>query len=439
MPELSDADSFQFIKHYIKNYHQKPSWYAASYYDACKVALEAIKKSGIHDAAIGKKRMDIKDALQSMYHLDYAVKGVMGYHFFNQHGDIQMPMKVAKYKKQSLIPGFYEYCLDLKNEYNQDIGKQVLKGDKIIIDQLKMNKTQIVYTGITINHINELNISQQTCMFDFHIWFKYQNDFDPAQIVFENAVEPIKLEKPVVKKIEKNISICSFHLLGTFKQDFDFRSYPFDHQQLAIVYRHKTLTNQQLKLIVDRVDHQLTSDEFIKETNKLNRTKGWELLEEDVYPDIKTYELQTGINKESSFSLIHYKASIKRIHMSGMIRHFYPIVTMIMISCLVIFLPHQKILIKMIIISAILVANAIYHINVYGLFNTAYITAMEYIHIGFYMIIVYIAFASVFLYSFHQKKSQKVIRILSLTIRLLYFFLLVCLGYMVMKMGALWG
>jgi ABC-type branched-subunit amino acid transport system substrate-binding protein len=393
MSELSEADNIQFLKRYNKTYQKKPSWYAATYYDACKVAVEAIKKSGIHNAAIGKKRMDIKDALQSMYHQDYAIKGVMGYHFFNEYGDVQLPVKVAEYKNQSLVPAFAEYFIDLSKEPEQDMGHKILQGDKIIIDQLKMNKAQIVYSGLSINKITEINVVRQTCTFDFYIWFKFQHDFDPGSIVFENAVQPIHLEKPVIEKKENGINLCLFQITGTFKQYFDLRAFPFDHQQLAIVYRHKTFNDHQLKLVVDPDNPQLSSEA----PDKLRLTTGWELLDELVQPDIKIHELQTGINREISYSLIHYNASIKRVHLSGVIRHFFPIVVMALISCIVIFLPGHKIMLKMVILSAIMIANAVYHMNVYVNLNVAYITAIEYIYIGFYIFLLFIALILFFL------------------------------------------
>jgi len=435
MPELSDTDGMQFLKNFLKTYHRQPTWYAASYYDATMVAIEAIKKAGIHDAAIGKKRMDIKDALQSMYHSDYAVKGAMGYHFFNHHGDIQTAVKVGSFLKQNIYPEFSEYDLDITKKHDPDMSKKILNGDKMIIDELVMNKTQVVYTGISVNQIRDLDTVKQTCTYDFFIWFRYKGSFDPKNIIFENAVQPVQLDKPIIEK-KGDMTICSFHIACAFKQDFNFRAYPFDQQQLTINYRHKTLTDNHLKLVVDKTYHPLSPDKQKIDHQKLNTISGWELKGEYLYPDIETLELKTGftqssgINRDVSYSLINYKACIKRVHLSGVFRHFIPILALNLLSCIVLFLPYQRIVSKVIVLSAIVIANAIYHINIYMALDKTYITVLEYCYIGFYFVLIYIVLTSVLMYYFHTQRSPKITKVVSILLKSIYFILVAGLGYL---------
>ncbi|KPA14191.1 membrane protein containing Extracellular ligand-binding receptor domain protein [Candidatus Magnetomorum sp. HK-1] len=435
MSELSDTDGVHFLKHYLQTYQRKPSWFAASYYDACKLAIEAIKKSGIQDAAIGKKRMDIKDALQSMYHIDYAVKGAMGHHFFNHNGDIQAPIKVGKYHKQAFIPDYCDYRIDTDNTHSHDMGAQIINGEKIIIDGLKMNKAQVVYTGISVNKINNLNIKKKTCTYDFFIWFKYKDAFDPSNIIFENAVNPIKLENPVLEK-KDDVKICSFHIVADFKQNFNFRAYPFDYQVLEINYRHKTLIDDKLILVIDR-DHQKLAYDENKKNKKLDISSGWNLIGEYLYQDIVTHESRTNskkssvLSKEASYSQVNYRTRVKRVNLSGVVRNFFPIIAMILLSTLIMFLPRQKIAIKMILISAVLISNAVYHVSFFSALNaTTYITAIEYIHIGFYFVLIYISLASVILYYLHTKKSQKPIFYLHFISGFFYVCIMIGLGYL---------
>jgi len=435
MSELSDKDGIHFLKHFLKTYQRKPSWLAASYYDACKLAIEAIKKSGIHDAAIGKKRMDIKDALQSMSHLDYAVKGAMGYHFFNHHGDVQAPIKVGTFHNHTLIPDYCEYRIDTKNEYSQNIGAQIINGEKFIIDGLKMNKAKIVYTGISVNKIKNLNIKKKTCTFDFFIWFKYKEKFDPSNIIFENALQPVKFENPVIEK-KNNITTCSFHIIADFIQNFDFRAYPFDSQILEINYRHNNLVDDKLIFVIDQDHKKLPINKSEQKVEKLNIKTGWNLIGEYLFNDILTHESKafrsssSRTSKELSYSQVNYRNCIKRVNFSGVLRNFFPIILMIFLSGLVMFLPGSKIGIKIILISSILIANSVYHISLFSTLNVkTYITVMEYIHIGFYIVLIYTALTSIFLYYLHRKNVQKSYIYAHFIAGFLFFSILVGWGY----------
>ena len=436
MNELTDETGIQFINHYVKTFHKSPTWFAASYYDACKLACEAIKKSGISNDAIGKKRIYIKDALQSMYHVDYAVKGTLGYIFFNQHGDVQAPIKVGTYDKQNFIPAFAEYQLEKQNTPSQDLGKKIIAGEKLIIDDLVFHKTQIIYTGISVHQIDNLDIKKQTCRFDFFIWFKYKGMFDPENIVFENAIQPIHLEKPVIETID-NINIRSYHVVAEFKHNFDFRAYPFDKQHLSIIYHHKTQPHDNLIFVIDR--NKLPSSKSSDPTNmiKLHANTEWTIINDLMFQNIMTHESRIGHNKKSgiqtnaTYSQIKYSAQIKRLGLNAELRVFFPIITLTLILSIILFLPDQRLGVQLIIITGALITNAIYHIHFLATINTQVITAIEYIHIGLYGAVIYLVFYLILLYYLKKNTSFQSMKGLRRTMGIIFFCSLIGLGLFV--------
>ena len=57
------------------------------------------------------------------------------------------------------------------------------------------NLVNVVYTGITVHEITDFNEKDFTVSLDFTLWFWYKDIDDPQDIIFLNAVEPIKLLK----------------------------------------------------------------------------------------------------------------------------------------------------------------------------------------------------------------------------------------------------
>jgi len=399
IPELSDKDGIRFNNQYKKAYHNLPSWHAASYYDATKLAVEAIKKSGIGHVTIGKKRMNIKDALQSMYHFDYAVKGISGHLYFNNSGDCEAPLKVGKYEKQVFTPTFTEYRLDTNRMTTQNMGARILQGEILVIDDIEMSEKQIVFSGISMNKIENLNIQNQTCTFDFYIWFKYQDEFDPSKIVFENAVHPIMLEDAIIEK-NNETTTCTFHVVADFKHSFDFRRYPFDRQLLQINFRHTHLIEEKLKFVMD----QIHNDTKKPKQAKLDINTGWEIQDEYMYSDIASHESSPGNLNLKSYSQMNYRTLMKRSQPGSVFRRIIPVAVILALSILVILISHQKMLFKIILVSGLFVTNALYHIHCMLTLKTEYLTAMEFIHIGLYILLAYIVL-NVFLFQFLQKKQ----------------------------------
>ena len=433
MSDLSDKTGIEFLNNYLTAYSEMPTWIAASHYDAAHLLTQAIKKAGIHNTAIGKQRMNIKDALQTMFHIDYAVKGTLGHFYFNNDGDVKAPVEAAKLYKQTFIPTFSQYRLNLDKNLSNDMGTQIIKGEKIVIDDIIMNKTQIVYTGIHVNKIENLNIIKQFCTFDFFIWFKYKGLFKPENIIFENALSPIKLEKPVIEKYS-DINICSFHVKADFQNYFNFRNYPFDDQILKINYRHKTKTDDKLIFVIDRENKKIPLDKSKITDPKINLSTGWKLDKEYIFQDIMTHESRIGtkqsdIKTDAQYSKVNYRVRINRTEWSSIIRKFFPVCAIFILIIIIRFLPPHNINIKIITIVGGLITNAIYHINFISTHNIVYLTTIDYIYIGLYIVLIFTAINSVFFYILHTKNAQKMIKYLRIATGIIYVFIVSGIGY----------
>lgn len=56
----------------------------------------------------------------------------------------------------------------------------------------------MVYTGIHLNKLQAIDEKVRTFQADFDLWFRYSGELDTENIVFPDAVTPIRLAKPTI-------------------------------------------------------------------------------------------------------------------------------------------------------------------------------------------------------------------------------------------------
>jgi ABC-type branched-subunit amino acid transport system substrate-binding protein len=77
--DLGDARVDAFVRRFERSYKRRPNWIAAGTYDAMRLALEALKRSG-------PGRTRILEALRGISGPDIAFHGLSGPLFFDQGG-----------------------------------------------------------------------------------------------------------------------------------------------------------------------------------------------------------------------------------------------------------------------------------------------------------------------------------------------------------------
>ncbi len=192
MPETGMTEGLAFISDFFEKYDEVPGWVNACYHDAVHVALEAIKNAGIKGKGhIREDRRNIRKALENFYSEKNAVRGVTGYIYFDEHGDLKRPYAMGFYERQKLLPALSQYSQISAIDSIDNVPQKVLDSELIVIDGIFMYNINVVYAGIDIIEVS-VNRSEYTA--DFYLWFLYAGDFDDTNIEFRNSVHPVKLE-----------------------------------------------------------------------------------------------------------------------------------------------------------------------------------------------------------------------------------------------------
>jgi len=406
--DLANEKAQVFRREFVQRYNEEPSWVAAGYYDAMSVALHAIRNSGItyKQKYLKYDRIKIRDFLSSMTSIDNGYEGVNGTINFNVDGDFDKPLAVGVYSNQKLVSTLTQYQLITDLNTVDNIFKEILEGTIILIDGKFMNKTKLVYSGIDINSISDLNVSKSTCVIDFYLWFRFEDEFDDTNIEFVNAANPIKLGKPIIEDKLGNLTTRAYRIKAPFKVDFRFQEYPFDTQILRIQFRHITQTRDKLIYISDILGMRLQGKKKKKNFHSLS---GWItdniMFFQNIITNNSTLGVQKFFNSQNTIKYSQFNAAIqiKRQVVSFLIKNLILIFVMIIISYLTYFIPPDQFSIRISIGMSTLLTTAFSHIKLSANLPVGYLLAIEHAFFGVYVMAALSIVTSVFIYKAYQK------------------------------------
>lgn len=373
LTDIANEKAEIFRQKFLKKYEDEPSWIAACYYDTAIVAAEAIRKIGVFGKErIRRDRRELRLSLMSINTMEDAVKGVTGYIYFDKNRDARAPfLPVVIYKNQRLFPAYSQY--QPGHGIGDDSLKNVLEGEIIVLEEKVMNKTDVVYAGIDVDEISNLDMKRSKYTADFHVWFQYKGNFDPSDIIFLDTVKPVKLGNLVVDRKKDNITFQSYHVKTDFKNDFDFHAYPFDEQYLHIRFRHARRTR-------DKLIYTPGTSESGKKTTYLDPLIGWGVKDTRFYQDIITMESRDFFDSQNNISYSQFNAEI-RIRRNGsdlILRYFLPLAVIVLALFMAYFIPYRRFGTRLWVIMLSLTANSFYHRQLLADIKADYWSIAEY-------------------------------------------------------------
>ena len=264
--DSANKQALQFKEIYQTTYEgEVADWQTAFAYDAVMMLIYAIKNAGISGTNLVEDRQKLRDYLANLTHIDKAIEGVAGFNYFDEHGDAQKPVSIGVYKNGALISALTQFrdvpnLSDISNLQAAHRDKRVLlMGDKY------MYKTHVVYTGIKINEISEVDLTTLTYALDFYLWFRFQGTINPQNLEFWNAVKPIQLGEPIEEEVEGHMNYRLYHVKGRFKTNFLSKSNLFGLHMFGVSFLHRKLPRYNLIYVRDALGMALfTKDSLVE-------------------------------------------------------------------------------------------------------------------------------------------------------------------------------
>jgi potassium efflux system protein len=240
-------------------------WGAAFAYDAIMMLVDALKKADISGTktTLVEDRQKLRDYLASLTHVDKAIEGIAGFNYFDEHGTAQKPIFMGVYKKGLLISAFTQFQ-DVPNLSDISYLKKTTHDEPLLLMGNKHQyKTHVVYTGLKVNKISDVDLTSLTYTLDFYLWFRFKGSINPENLDFLNSVKPIELGEPIEKIVEGDINYRLYHVNGRFKGNFMPKYRLFGLHIFGVSFRHRQLPRYHLIYVMDSLGMALFSKDAL--------------------------------------------------------------------------------------------------------------------------------------------------------------------------------
>jgi branched-chain amino acid transport system substrate-binding protein len=401
--DISNRKARQFTKTFIRRFGREPDDMVATHYDAAAIAVEAIRKAKI-EIDVAQSRKNIRNQLSSFRTIETAHKGITGRIFFDEHGNVVKPFPIGVYSHGRLISAPTQLGPIVNLDTIVDLQKELAEGNIIPIDDLFVYRTMVIYTGIDINEISNINPRNETFTADFYLWFRHRGYLDYSKIEFLNAVEDLRLrDEPIMEMTVQNTTYRAYRIKGDFNEEFIFRDYPFDSQTLSIRFRHKKFNSERLVFVTDDIGMQRyggrTPAERLKEYSGLSKAAPWHLQDILVFSDIGAADSTLGnpgmfhatADTAISYSRFNVVTEIERNAKSYVLKNLMPLFIVVLLGYIMLFVsPEGPPFVARMSLGVIALLTAVFlRLEAAGqLPNIGYLVALDYMYFAVYVLIL---------------------------------------------------
>lgn len=307
----------RFSQTYADKYDEKPDWMAAFAFDSALAVVRAMAGADISgDEDIVEVRRKIRDRLSQMTSIDHAVKGVTGPNYFRAEGDSARPISIGVYKNNEIISAMTQLQPVPDIHEIRDFKEDILSRRILLFDGRYMFKTNVVYTGIKVNEIKDVDPKAMTCRLGFDIWFRYRGDIDMGSIEFLNAVEPVSLGKPLAEKINGELVSRRYRVEGLFRSEFVATSDAFGYHNIGVKFRHRAYNRENMIFVTDILGMGLSDPDaylrIMKTEGVPGPDTGWsvagvrffnDIFSQSMMGDVEYLDATPGVEEFSRFNL----------------------------------------------------------------------------------------------------------------------------------------
>ncbi|MCP5197465.1 MAG: ABC transporter substrate-binding protein [Gammaproteobacteria bacterium] len=290
IPDTATAAARQFIHDYAAIYREDPLWSAIYAYDSALVIAEALRRLPALDLTdIGGLREATRARLAMMDTPTHAAVGLMGPLYFDAEGDVIRPVYIARAKGGHVTPATRQLQLVDNPEL---VGTLRAQGENIIdLGDSLLQIVQVVYTGIHWNKLQAIDEKTRTFQADFDVWFRYSGALDIENLVFPDAVTPIRLAKPTVVRDLLGEHYRAFRVQGTFRYTTTHRNLIDGNEDFILHFRHAHLDQSRLVFVTDSKNMGLGEGsrgwgQILRAEQVLAADSGWVIKEGSIYQEI---------------------------------------------------------------------------------------------------------------------------------------------------------
>ena len=424
--DIANQRAQLFRKKFKETFKHEPTWVNAYYYDAMLTAIDAIKNCNAGDnKSIVSDREAIKAYLSSLKTYDTGIEGITGQIYFDENGENPRPFAVGMFTDQKITSAFIQYQPIEEMGNATTVLSDMLSGKIIKINNAYMCQTRVVFTGIDVNDVIELDLQNQSYIIDFYLWFRYQTDFDEATDVrFVNSVGSLYIDErlkvkdkaaiaQILHKSENGITTKAYHITARFRNSFDFHEYPFEQHDLRIKFRHGHLTRNQIIYVSDILGMHNFSEKYQTVQAAFTGLNAWDVKQQLFYQNVITNDSTLGYPKyfksknQVEYSEFNTDITIKRKIFSFLFKNVFLIIVLVSILNFIYFIPPNQFSIKITISMSTLLTTSLCHTKLANNMNVGYLLSIEYAFFAVYAIAAVCILLSIWLFNIYQQTENE--------------------------------
>ena len=214
----------RFQSSYQRQFGGSPDWLATIAFDA---AMYAIADGSVEDAK----------------------PGVLGQLAFSDQ-QAKLPIQVGIYNGTRLISAPIQ-LLSMSRGAGFNYIEALRQGRVLYVNDRFMYRSNVVYTGVTVHEVSEIDLEAETAKLDMSIWFRFRGKFEPQDLEILNAKEPVVFGEPEEVSTDQDFQYRRYRIKQVFQLNFSQTDRAYGLHKAGISFRHKNLNNNNLSYVVD--------------------------------------------------------------------------------------------------------------------------------------------------------------------------------------------
>ena len=241
----------EFSREYQARYGEAPGWMAAFAADTAGVLVEALRRASLSLSpdTIGRDRAALREALAAIRPLN-AVAGVTGPTWFDATGDARKSVPMGRFVNGEIVSSYVQLRPLAGLLRAGDLGPETDPERLVVLGDTILYRTDVAQVGVRARRFSDVDFSRGVFALDFDIWFRHGGDRGVEEIEFTNAAEPVDLGEPV-SALNGDLHYRLYRVHGVFRIEPTDAEY--GGHVLALSFRHRDLTRNDLIYAVDRV------------------------------------------------------------------------------------------------------------------------------------------------------------------------------------------
>ncbi len=457
--EMGNHQTITFFHDYQKQYHQAPIISAAMSFDALFLLTQAIQTLQARPEHPVVNRANVRDYLAK---LDWqtGLEGVTGILFFNNARDktaqyiqqynalqeslasapisgvppvlkLKQPIAaevgcketrsllrdvfVSTIKEGKLQPAPLQLVHPREEYVLKQLPARVQSGAIKIVDQVPYHLVDVVFVGVDVIRINDINIKDMTWDVDVFMWFKWADGrLDDKEIEKIVAINALKEQSTLLMEdLTLPMHYRVYRKRLTLSSPFDLAAFPFDAQTLPLSIAHSNKISTRLMLVPDFQHLDQTVVAEIKPPE-------WIYLGREMFSDFYRYSSTFGNPNYRSkdykspiyFSSMDVKISIKRILTPYLYTFFLPLIILLGIILLVLWVPLDQFSPRIGAAISGMVGVLVYHMSQKNAFpKVGYTMIADYYFLITYVFIVMLIICIIYLQTLMSKGEKELAKI----------------------------